>query len=402
MKKIIHIVFILALALATAFVTPWLMKHPGTISIEFAGYLVELKVLTAAFLVLALIFVLWVVVFIIRLPQKTKRHLTSSRSRKSFAKGLLALSEGKWKLAEKLLVRSAKNSPTPELSYMAAARAAVAQNKIKQAFNYLDEAEANTDNPLTVDLTRCELWVKTAENHKAINLLQRILQSYPNNPRALTLMTQASQNAGQWQKLREILPKVKKLAVLPEDQTIQLTHHSISQQLNFADNKEQLKATWDSLNKAQKLDLNYIHAYAENGLKLGLYEEVSSISEKILSKNLSNPLLKVWGQLNVTNENKIKVAEKWLKNNPENPELLKILGNLCLDHKLWGKAQSYLQKSIEINPEADTYKLLALYFEAVDEPDNALQAYKKATNNGNQIALLNNKNNTNTINIGHD
>lgn len=59
MKKILNIVFILSLALATAFVTPWLMKHPGIISIEFAGYEIELKVLTAAFLILALIIALW-------------------------------------------------------------------------------------------------------------------------------------------------------------------------------------------------------------------------------------------------------------------------------------------------------------------------------------------------------
>ncbi len=391
MKKILNIVFILSLALATAFVTPWLMKHPGTISIEFAGYLIELKVLTAAFLILALIITLWLVVFIIRLPQKTKRKFTSNRSRKSFAKGLLALSEGKWKLAEKLLIRSAKNSPTPELSYMAAARAAVAQNKIEQAFNYLDEAEINTDNPLTVDLTRCELWVKTGENEKAINLLQRVLQSYPNNPRALHLMTQASQNAGQWQQLRDVLPKVQKLAVLPEDQTIQLTHHSISQQLSFAENQEQLQATWNSLSKQQKQDLGYIHAYAENGLKLGMYDEVAAMSEKILAKNLSTPLLKVWGQLNVTNENKIKVAEKWLKKNPDNAELLKILGKLCLDHKLWGKAQLFLQKSLEKKPEPKTYKLMAQYFEAVGETDNALEAYKQATGSSNQIALVDNK-----------
>ena len=390
MKKILNIVFILTLALATAFVTPWLMKHPGTISIEFAGYLIELKVLTAAFLILVLIIAFWLVVFIIRLPQKTKRKFTSNRSRKSFAKGLLALSEGKWKLAEKLLLRSAKNSPTPELSYMAAARAAVAQNNTKQAFDYLDEAEINTDNPLTVDLTRCELWVKTDENEKAINLLKRILQSYPNNPRALHLMTQASQNAGQWQQLRDVLPKVEKLQVLPQGQALQLAHHSIQQQLNFAENQEQLQATWNSLDKKQKQDLSYIHAYAENGLKLGMYDEIASMSEKILTKNLSTPLLKVWGQLNVANENKIKVAEKWLKKNPDNAELLKILGKLCLDHKLWGKAQSFLQKSIEKNPEPETFKLMAQYFEAVGETDNALQAYKQATGQGSQIAIIEN------------
>jgi HemY protein len=387
MKKLITIFIIVALTLVAAFFTPVLMKDPGYFLIRFAGYEIEMRFIVAFGLFVLAVFLFWLVVFFLRLPKKTMQSLTSNRSRKSFAKGLLALSEGKWKAAENLLVKSAKNSPTPELSYMAAARAAIAQNKIEQAFLYLDEAENHTDNPLTVDLTRCELWVKTGDNDKAIALLNRILSSYPNNPRALHLMTQASQNAGQWQQLREILPKVEKLEILPREKVLQLTQQTIAEQLNFAPTETDLQATWNSLSKKQKLEFDYIHAYAKNGLKLGMSQQVAELSENTLNKNFSEPLLKIWSQLHVDNHDKIKSAEKWLKKHPDDALLLQILGQLCLQNKLWGKAQTYLQKSLELDPKAETFKLMAHYFDAVGEPDNALEAYRQAEGTSKQLVL---------------
>jgi len=388
MRKLITIFIVIGITLVAALVTPWLMDDPGYVYMRFGGYEVEMRFIVAFGLVVLLIFLFWLVVFLLRLPKKTLRSFSSNRSRKSFAKGLLALSEGKWKQAERLLLISTKNSPTPELGYMAAARAAIAQNKIKQAFVYLDDAENNTDNPLTVDLTRCELWVKTAENDKAINLLNRILKSYPNNPRALHLMAQVSQNAEQWQLLREILPKVRKLGIMPEDKIIQLSQHSIQQQLSYAQTEEDLQATWNSLDKNQKLEYDYIHAYAQTGLRLGMFQQVAKLTENTLDKSFSDDLLIIWQQLNIDLIQKIKTAEKWLKKNPENATLLKILGQVCLEKKLWGKAQTFLQKSLDLNPSSDTYKLMAQYFDAMGEPDNALEAYRKAQNNHTQLVMI--------------
>ncbi|MBL4660135.1 MAG: hypothetical protein JKY19_07250 [Alcanivoracaceae bacterium] len=388
MKKLITILIVIALTLIAALVTPWLMEDPGYFYLRFAGYEIEMRFIVAFGLLILFIFLFWLTVFFIRMPKNISKNFSSNRSRKSFAKGLLALSEGKWKLAEKQLLISTKNSPTPELGYMAAARAAIAQNKIEQAFMHLDEAENNTDNPLTVDLTRCELWVKTAEYSKAINLLNRILQSYPNNPRALHIMVQASQNAQQWQQLREILPKVEKLKIMTQDKIQRLIQHSILQQLSFAKTEEHLQASWNSLNKTQKLEYDYIHAYAQTGLKLAMFEQVAKLTENSLNKNFSKELLEIWSQLNIDNNQRIKTAEKWLEKNSDSAELLQILGQLCLQNKLWGKAHNYLQKSVEINPNSKTFKLLAQYFDAVDEPENALKAYRQAENTNTQLILI--------------
>jgi HemY protein len=388
MKKLFTILLVLGLTLFAAMLTPWLIKDPGYFYLRFAGYEIEMRFIVAFGIVLSMIFLFWLLVFFIRLPKKTKVAFTQNRSRKAFARGLLALSEGKWKEAEKLCVLSTKNSPSPELGYMAAARAAVSQNNIQQAFIYLDLAEKQTDNPLTVDLTRCELWVKLGDNVKAINLLNRILKTYPNNPRAIHLMTQASKNAGDWKQLRQVLPKAAKLEILPAEQMLQLSRQSIQQQLETAESANELMSIWSDLKGDEKTETNYILAYANSGFKLGMNDQVAKLLETTLNKSFSSELLDIWSKLDLDTNQKIKTAEKWLKNNSESPDLLRVLGQLCLQQQLWGKTQSYLQKSLDIHPTEVTYKLMAQYFDSIHETDNALEAYRQASKTHTSLLLI--------------
>lgn len=385
MKKLTVIFIVIGLSLAAALVTPWLIEDPGYFYIRFAGYEVEMRLIVALGLLVTIIIFFWLLVFLIRLPKRTLKNYSANRSRRTFAKGLLSLSEGKWKAAERLLLTSAKNSPTPELSYMAAARAAVAQNKIETAFSYLDEAEISTDNPLTVDLTRCELWIKTGNNTSAIQLLQRILKSYPNNPRALHLMLQAGQNEGQWQLLRDIMPRLEKLEILPAIKVNKITDDSIRHQLEFADTEQQLQSVWNSLNRQQKMTLGFIKTYAQSGLRLGMTDQVARLTENALSGQMEPDILDVWFRLDQDIKHKIKLAEKWLKSNPQNAHLLMVLGELCLKERLWGKAQDYLHKSLSIEPAKNAYRILARYYDEVGEPDNALDAYRSSE--GHNVAL---------------
>lgn len=378
MRRLLNILIVVALTLVVALVTPMLIKEPGYVYFRFAGYEIEMRFVVALGLVIAFVFLFWLVVYLWRLPKKTAKALSQNRSRKSFAKGLLALSEGRWKESEKLLLSSVKNSPTPELGYMAAARAAVSQNKTEQAFEYLDEAEKATDNPLTVDLTRSELWIKLEQNDKAKNLLNRILKSYPNNPRAVFLMTQASHNSGDWQNLRNILPKASKLELLPGEKLNQMSFVSVQNQLKSAESSQQLSDYWSQLSSAEKIQADNVITLAECANRFNTPKVAQKYVEKSLSQNLNHDLLNQWSRFSLDAHGKIKTAEKWLKTNQNDPQMLRVLGEMCMKQQLWGKTQSYLEQSLEIQPDKKTYQLLAEYFDAIQETDNALEAYRQA------------------------
>ena len=103
MKKMLNIFIVIGLVLAAALITPQLIKDPGYVYFRFAGYEIEMRFVVAVGLVILFVFLFWLVVYLWRLPKKTAVALSQNRSRKAFAKGLLALSEGRWKEAEKLL-----------------------------------------------------------------------------------------------------------------------------------------------------------------------------------------------------------------------------------------------------------------------------------------------------------
>ena len=74
------------------------------------------------------------------MPEQLKqwRHQhQSEKARASSLKGLVNLSQGQWKKAERLLIRAVRNSDMPLLNYLSAAKAAQKQNSPERRDNYL-------------------------------------------------------------------------------------------------------------------------------------------------------------------------------------------------------------------------------------------------------------------------
>ncbi|MDD5240574.1 MAG: heme biosynthesis protein HemY, partial [Sulfuricella sp.] len=72
----------------------------------------------------------------------------------------------------------------------------------------------------------------------------------------------------------------------------------------------------------------------------------------------------------------IERAENWLKKHPDDAALLQALGKLCAKRELWGKAQSYLEASLSIEPSAETHLALAQLLEKIDRAEEAGKHYR--------------------------
>jgi len=59
-------------------------------------------------------------------------------------------------------------------------------------------------------------------------------------------------------------------------------------------------------------------------------------------------------------------AESWLTKYPRNSILLRVLGTLCREAKIWGKAESYLRASVAIRDSVQARLQLAKVYEATD------------------------------------
>jgi HemY protein len=374
MLKTIKISLLVLVLLLAAWLTPKLINNPGLIQIELLGYQIQMTAIAAGLLLLATFLVVWLVYGLLKAPKKAIKHITANQSRKKFARGLLALSEGKWSQAEKLLLASVHKSPTPELSYMAAARAAVAQNQLERAEQHLDRAEAVIDNPLTVDLTRCEIWIKSAQAEKAMPLLEGILKTYPNNPRAVHLLTQASQQLKNWKLLQNTIPKAEKLQLINHQQSNALKQQVTLERFAEVDSPEELQEIWLALNKKQQT--KYSHTYCEAGLRVGAYQEITKYIEKAQKYNFDEQLVVYWSELPYNLNHRLKIAEKWLVQHPKKSSVLMCNARLHMAKKQFDQAESLLLEVLKRAPSAEVHQMLGMIYHEQNQGIKALDHYK--------------------------
>ena len=111
--------------------------------------------------------------------------------------------------------------------------------------------------------------------------------------------------------------------------------------------------------------------------------EAQKLLESLLDERQGSPweskLVMLYGKLtggDVTR--RISRAEGWLLKSPRDASLLLCLGLLCMQQRLWGKAQSYLEASISVEPSFDAHMKLAQLLEQLERENEANRHYRAA------------------------
>jgi HemY protein len=74
----------------------------------------------------------------------------------------------------------------------------------------------------------------------------------------------------------------------------------------------------------------------------------------------------------------IERGEKWLREHARDPSLLLTLGKLCMKQGLWGKAQSYIEASLALEPTHEGHMTLAALMERIGKPQEASRHFRKS------------------------
>ena len=97
-------------------------------------------------------------------------------------------------------------------------------------------------------------------------------------------------------------------------------------------------------------------AAAQCFIALGGCAEAHRIIEESLEQNWDSTLLPLYVECLPRDARRhLERAEGWLKQHPGDPALLLALGQLCVEQELWGKARSYLEASLAIEPSHTAY-----------------------------------------------
>lgn len=380
MKRSILLLTALGLLLLTAALAPVFKNDPGLVQVHFLGYTIETSVLV----LLGAFALLWALVqlafWLWKLPAETARKVSEKRGLAQLEKGLLALSEGDWKTAEKALEKSTALPGQTTARYLAAAQAAAGQEAEDRAEYYLEQADSGgRRRNFIVELTRARLLMQHGQRAEALPVLKDLHGRRKQHPEVLKLLAQCHQELGQWDALQDLVPRLRKADVMNDDELAQLQAEIARHQLSEAPDATALELAWKALPKAMKSDSQTVEVFAERAGVLERADLAESVLRSSLKQSWSPALVLRYGDPGAGDAaQRLKQCEKWLLKHPEDPALHMALGRLCAGQSLWGKARTHLIKSLELEPTAAGYDALGQLLERQGELEMAMACFRNA------------------------
>ena len=323
---------------------------------------------------------------------RAKRSL--SKAQHALTQGLIELSEGRWQQAEKSLLRHIKQSETPLLNFLAAARAAQLQGAYDRRDNYLQQAHKSMPTAdMAVGLTQAELQLAHKQYEQALATLTHLQSLSPRHAYVLKLLWKLYEDLGEWEKLHALLPELRKRRI-ESPEALQQLEVKISLELMHgiakAGDGARLIGFFRDLPSGLRSNNEILETYIHTLVEAGDIDNAVSFLAELLPKAWKADLVLLYGTLKPKDSAKqLLTAETWLPQHQNDSILLLTLARLCMRNKLWGKARNYLEASIGIEPLAATYNELGALLEQMDEPDEALNCYRSglALIAGNTLSL---------------
>ncbi len=377
MKRLFALIALLALALLGAWSWHWVARDPGYVLMALNGYSVETTLVVALTAWLALWVILWLMLVLLRFPLRFLEQRRRHQARECLAGGLVALHEGRWRRAEKLLRRAARESQHRFPALLGAARAAQQRGDDANAEALLAEA-AREHDPLSVALLRARQHQRRGE-FAQITALFDAEPVAGLSPRALEIYLHALSETGRARDAVALLPALRSSQVLEGAALDAREAQIIAMALNQAVDSASLEPLWTPLSRRQKSQARIVAAYARRSLDCGETTRAIEAIEKALRTIWSPELVAVYSLLpRGGKRSPLKMAETWLADHPNDPDLLIALGRLCRNEQLWGKAEEYLNRAVSLGAKAPAWEELGHVHAAQHQDSRAREAYAQA------------------------
>jgi HemY protein len=367
--------------LAGAVATHFLQEDPGYVVINFRGYLVEMSVPVLLLLILLAVALIWLIVRAFRVPRQLGEaagRYRSGRAGERLTRGMIEVAEGNCAKGEKLLTRSAVKSDAPLANYLQAARAAHLLGQYERRDNWLRQAFEMTPHAASaVLLTQAELQLDQGQYEQALATLRRLEEQVPNHSHALNLLGRLYYRLEDWEHLETLLPRLRKHGRVDGALLDRWSIRVYAEKLGAAEDAAGVDAAWQSIPKNLRSEVRLLEARYAALIRAGQHETAEKEIVRELKREWRGPLVRLFGVLEGPDPaRQLKRAEDWLKTRPDDVDLLLAAARLCLRNELWGKARSYLETVISLEPSPEAYQEYGSLLNRLGESDAAAEAYR--------------------------
>jgi HemY protein len=365
-----------------------ILQSTGVTSVAFNIWSIEMNTavfllaLMASFIVFYIVLRLLIYIFSIR---SRLRRMNSKRLRnkanKELVQGLLLFAEGHWQKAEKHLLKNATYNETPVTNYLAAARAAHLQEAYERRDELLKQAiELDDKADIVGSVSQAEMQMDSQQVAQAQATLLRLYDLSPNHPYITKLLAKVYYKQKNWAALFDLMPILLKQKALKESDIQKLKTAAIKGLFNQyakAHKVDEIQNSWKKLPNNVRKHADAVLLYAESLHSAGAGQLASQILVTKINDSWDERLVELYGKLPHTDPvAEGDKAKKWLIDHAENPVLLLTLARLNAQKKLWGKAKSFYENSLNMKPNTSAYLELAQLLQQIGEIDNANTCYR--------------------------
>ena len=381
MKALIWIVVIVMLAVGLTLAARW---NAGYVLLVLPPYRVELSlnllVVIAVAGFAAGYALLRFIAATVSLPRQVRAYRVARRRESGQAQLAEALREyfaGRYGQAEKAAAAALELGEQPGLAGVLAARAAHELRAWERRDAYLARAAASAQDDVARIVTEAELLLEAHRHSQALELLKQLPRRHT---AALRLELKAQQQARNWEPVLDLVEALRRRNAFDAAQAEQLRRVALAENLKKKSlDTRALEEAWRRVPAADRGDRRIAAAAAQCFIALGGCDKAHRIIEDALAAGWDSELVDLYAECEGGDTVKrIERAEAWLERHPHDAALLLTLGRLCADQELWGKAQSYLDASLAIEPTWSAHLAAARLQERLGNAESARRHYRES------------------------
>jgi HemY protein len=385
MRFAIWAILLAAVAVGIALVA---RTSTGYVVIFSGTHRIELSLNLLVFLVIAGYFAFYatarLVATLIGIPARVRAYReerTRTRLRQSLSDSLLAFFQGRYASAEKSAAAALLGEETKGVAAIIAARSAHELGRFNEREKFLDHAKGSAPEVDQARLTTlADLLVSQGRHEEALAVLRDLSARDARNLRLLRLRLQAEQATRLWDAVLDTVDALARLGGIgpAEAATARRAAH-LGNLARDSQDAAALTAYWKQLPGEMRNDPGMAATAARYQLALANAPAAQAIIEQALERDWDPALVALYGEAAGDDAlPQIERAEKWLRAHARDPALLLALGKLCMRQSLWGKAQSYIEASIALEPTHDGHMTLAALMEKIGRHQEAVLHFRKS------------------------
>lgn len=297
------------------------------------------------------------------------------RSRRFTNEGIIKLVEGDWKLAEKKVTRWANHHDMPLLCYLIASEAAEEMGDREKRDYYLELAAKQDHSLLAVELTKAKQKINESEYASAVEILNKLADAYPNNPRLLNMLKQAYLKLEQWPQLIELLPRLKRnkhLSLSQFEQLMETAQIGFIRQADETKERDVILDRWSQLPKVAKNNIRIFVEFIQALIHAKADSDAFTFLKEQIKKNPSPELYRLLTELNLPDMHPaVVVLDTIIKKNESNAEAHSALAKLYMQQEKYPEAQKHFEAALALRANVSDFGYLA---EVLEKQDRELEA----------------------------